>query len=70
MDAPTFESDIWDDPIKLSKAIQVALHTPVCCQYPFATLTTVLERFLALQQPDGKDASEYTKQLKQQHNIM
>ena len=70
MEAPTFESDIWNDRIKLLEAIQVAMHTQVCGQYPFTTLTTVLERFLAVQQQDGEDALEYTKRFKQQRNIM
>ena len=46
------------------------MHILVYGQYLLATLTTLLGEFLAVQQQDSKDASEYTKQFKQKQNIM
>ena len=56
-----FKTEIENDPVKLFSPFWVAMHLPISEEYPYATLTTVLERFLAMHQMDGKNASKSTK---------
>ena len=65
---PDYETKIDDDPIALLEAIKTLMHDPVRAQYPFASMTAQLSRFLNLKQQPDESLLDYTKRFKQQHD--
>ena len=66
---PDFNDKIDDDPIALLEAIQALMHDPIRAQYPMASMTDALARFINIKQLENEELTEYVNRFKQTKDV-
>ena len=66
---PDYEAKILNDPVELMRAIKVLIHDPVRAQYPFATMTDAVARWINAKQQDNEELMDYVKRWKQLRDV-
>jgi hypothetical protein len=66
---PKFDTDIWDNPLELLKAIETLAHNPVRARYPFESLTHSAARFLNIRQQENEALIDWGKRFKQERDV-
>jgi hypothetical protein len=67
---PDFSSKIYNDPIKLLKAIKILMHSPKRAQYPQIGWMDTLNRFLNTKQEHNESLSDNYARFKQEYDAI
>eukprot|EP00980_Cylindrotheca_fusiformis_P025965 scaffold15010_cov49-Cylindrotheca_fusiformis.AAC.1 len=67
---PKYESDLYNDPVELLKAIRVLMHNPVRAIYPYLSLSDAMAKLLNMRQKEDESLNDYVERFKQARSVV